>query len=483
MQIKSFGLPSLNPSEKKYAILDPTTHQALKLGGVPEESVVAQPTTRTIVLNMLKSALLSVFGGGRGSTEISTPAAAHHVATPANVAGATELAGGSIKGIGLETIGRMEAFRGARNPELSTEEMVGFIKRGAELFEQIQAGGAPDRPNLKDILSVSWFCTASAMEGGQEVGKGSMRMQDPEGKIHAFLKGFKSDETSGGLPSSSVEPYRRFSSHYNGTSVTGEKMGGSDKQWGIESYESREVFPGGSKCLLWNEMSVPGSDKKEVFIKFEEAGFPIPTSENLAATFASPNLSLGQKIGSVFRDIGRCIAHCTNFAHGRGETGRVTDTVWKEHTATNKEIQGLYKDTLKGISKIPGIPNEIKAQAKTLLTELGDKQTFFGNMEGNIRDLADKIGSSSIPETDLSAIREGLNSAAEAICTKLQIFMLEKGHKDLGMTRKGNEVHINPFERATGSHLNTSLANPTGSDGQPFEIKFVTPPDNHNTDG
>ena len=74
---------------------------------------------------------------------------------------------------------------------------------------------------------------------------------------------------------------------------------GKEKQFGIESYENRAVFPGGSNCIIWNAIKVPGSEKQEVFIKFEEKGFPIPTDANLKGIFSNPNVSFSQKIASV----------------------------------------------------------------------------------------------------------------------------------------------------------------------------------------
>ena len=196
---------------------------------------------------------------------------------------------GSLK---AETIGHMDTFRSQYNPEISTEEMVGFIQRGAELFQRIQSGTAPEHSSFHDVLSVSWFTTTSAMDNGQKVFEGSFRFADENRKVDAFLKGFQNNEArfGAGLPKSSTEPYQRFSTHYNETSVSGETLWGSDKQMGIESYETRAMFPGGMNCLLWNQIQSPGSDKKEIFIKFEEKGLPYPGTNNLDKLFSNPKV-------------------------------------------------------------------------------------------------------------------------------------------------------------------------------------------------
>ena len=112
---------------------------------------------------------------------------------------------GSIK---PETMEKMEAFRLNQNPGVSSNEMIGYVKRGAELFQQIQSGPPHNPASFDDVLSVSWFTTTCAMDGGQELAKGSARMVDEGGKIDKFLKGFKIEEpVKSGLPTSSSSPY------------------------------------------------------------------------------------------------------------------------------------------------------------------------------------------------------------------------------------------------------------------------------------
>ena len=353
-----------------------------------------------------------------------------------------------------ETIGHMDTFRSQYNPEISTEEMVGFIQRGAELFQRIQSGTAPEHSSFHDVLSVSWFTTTSAMDNGQKVFEGSFRFADENGKVDAFLKGFQNNEArfGAGLPKSSTEPYQRFSTHYNKTSVSGETLWGSDKQMGIESYETRAMFPGGMNCLLWNQIQSPGSDKKEIFIKFEEKGLPYPGTKNLDKLFSNPNLSIGQKVGAVFRDLGRCFAHFTNFAHGRGETGKVTDTIWKEHTKTAPTLEKMFKDTMQSIAKNEGLPKEVRAEAKTHLAGLKDKTEFLGSMEAAMQSIADKIvESAEMPESKASELKTTILDTVQAFKLGFKAFMATGGHESQGLIRKGNEVHINPFAKAGAS--------------------------------
>jgi len=353
-----------------------------------------------------------------------------------------------------ETIGHMDTFRSQYNPEISTEEMVGFIQRGAELFQRIQSGTAPEHSSFHDVLSVSWFTTTSAMDNGQKVFEGSFRFADENGKVDAFLKGFQNNEArfGAGLPKSSTEPYQRFSTHYNKTAVSGETLWGSDKQMGIESYETRAMFPGGMNCLLWNQIQSPGSDKKEIFIKFEEKGLPYPGTNNRNKLFSNPNLSIGQKVGAVFRDLGRCFAHCTNFAHGRGETGKVTDTIWKEHTKTAPTLEKMFKDTMQSIAKNEGLPKEVRAEAKTHLAGLKDKTEFLGSMEAAMQSIADKIvESAEMPESKASELKTTILDTVQAFKLGFKAFMATGGHESQGLIRKGNEVHINPFAKAGAS--------------------------------
>ena len=346
-----------------------------------------------------------------------------------------------------ETMGKMEAFRLSHNPGVSSDEMIGYVTRGAELFQQIQSGTAPNPASFNDVLSVSWFTTTCAMDGGQELAKGSARMVDEGGKIDKFLKGFKNEEpVTSGLPRSSSSPYERFSSHYNGISVNSDKMsGGNDRQFGIESYENRAVFPGGTNCILWNAIEVPGSEQQEVFIKFEEKGFPIPTDANIEKTLSNPNLSMGQKIGSVYRDIGRSIAHCTNFLGSRGHTGAVSETQWKEHTSTNKPLETVFKDAMKSILTNKSLPKEIRLVAKTNLQSLKNKEMFLGKMEGALTSIADQIAKSDIsPE-----LTDPIKAMAQSVKNGLDQFMIDNKHEDIGMIRKGNEVHIKPFLKST----------------------------------
>jgi hypothetical protein len=444
------------------------TSASRELGGLSEQSIKSDAKTETQVKGFLQN-MLSKFKDLMSSEKTSIDSSPTTI-TESKIPEESKVGMGNIKS---STIDKMETFRATHNPEVSTEDMLSYIKRGAELFTQIQAGTAPEHPSFKDVLSVSWFTTTAAMDGGQELAKGSMRMVDEGGKIHSFLQGFENREpVDSGLPKSSTAPYERFSSHYNGTSVTGEKMGSNDKQFGIESYENHEVFPGGTNCILWNAIKVPGSDKTEIFIKFEEKGFPIPTGENIGKTFSNPNLSVGQKIGSVLRDIGRCFAHCTNFLHGRGDTGKVNTTTWKEHTSTNKDLQNTFKSVMKEIAKNETLPKEIRKEAKAHIDSLKEKTMFFGNMETAMTSLADKISSADIPDEKGPEISGKLKETAAQFKSGLEAFMDTQGHQDLGMIRKGNEVHINPFEKASATQT------PVRSDGSILQIQQISlPPD------
>lgn len=350
---------------------------------------------------------------------------------------------GSIK---PETMGNMEAFRLSHNPGVSSNEMIGYVTRGAELFQQIQLGTAPNPASFNDVLSVSWFTTTCAMDGGQELAKGSARMVDEGGKIDKFLKGFKNEEpVKSGLPRSSSSPYERFSSHYNGISVNQDKFSGrNDRQFGIESYENRAVFPGGTNCILWNAIKVPGSEKQEVFIKFEEKGFPIPTDTNIGQILSNPKLSIGQKIGSVYRDIGRCFAHCNNFASSRGHTGTVSKTQWKEHTSTNKPLETTFKGAMKSILKNESLSKEIRLAAKENLKSLTGKEMFFGQMEGALTSIAEEMAKSD-NSAELTDPIKDIKAMAQSVKNGLDQFMTDNKHEDIGMIRKGNEVHVDPF--------------------------------------
>ena len=434
------------PDSKMLGSLKRVTQSAIQSTMNTNTRSIARPMVE--VLKKISQFLNLKFAVNTPAVKVTPTGGAGHY-TPINSVGdiesirSTSTVSHGPNGITDATIEKMDTFRAAHNPGLTSEQVIKYIDKGAELFRQLSEGQSLPSASLDDVLSISWFTTAAAMQNGQELAKGSVRLPDPDQKVFNFLKSFENNTTEKktGLPDSSVRPYARFSSHYNGTSGNTDKILGHDRQWGIESYRNAEAFPGGGKCILWNEMSSPGSDQKEIFIKFEESGFPLATPSNLANINGNPKFSWYQKMRMQFRDAGRVIGHCVNFTHGRGATGNVNTTTWKEHTATNKPLETLYKTTLKSISTNKALPKEIRDEAKTLLQELKDKQVFMGKMEENISGLADKMVKQNVNPDVVGAVSDHVRMISNGAAR----FINDHGHQTIdGMSRKGNEVHVDP---------------------------------------
>jgi hypothetical protein len=409
---------------------------------------------KTLVVGALMIAAAPIVGIGAGIKAIvnkvrgtSTSPITHLRASPERLQELRETMGENFpSSISDKALDKMEELRSLYNPEVSTDEMMGFMVRGSDIFKELQsADGNPDPPRHEDVLSVSWFTSACAAEKDQAVISGSLRMDDPDGRIHDYLQSYKDHTLSeSGDLQASPEPYRRISSHYGETSTSQRTdMMGHKHQFAIESYQDRPMFPGGKKCFLWDQLRSPGASGTEVFFKFEEAGMP-----DLLDGWNVKGLGVMKKIGQFYRNMGVNIKHCSNFGSGRGATGNVDQTTWKEHIKTNKPLTKSFEKALKGLKETEGIPKEIKDDVDRVLSF---KEYGFDTMMTALYELSEKL-SQAKPTGDVAAdsFREKMETVREefrGVIGEYYDWLDQQGHDvaENGLMRKGNEVHVDPF--------------------------------------
>lgn len=88
-----------------------------------------------------------------------------------------------------------------------------LMHRGSQILKQIHEApiGSGMKPAEKnDLLAIDWFFRAVTILKGQEFGKGSMKIPDPDGKLADFLLTCKGVGKNG----KSTDPYGRWCSHW-----------------------------------------------------------------------------------------------------------------------------------------------------------------------------------------------------------------------------------------------------------------------------
>lgn len=289
------------------------------------------------------------------------------------------------------------------------------------------------KPDLDTVRSISWYLQAKALADnsashrpGTTVGSGAMIGADPGNKLFNFLE--KSDnaygrcsthcaERSSSVDTSWLGPLRTLWD--GGVAALGAyAKGGQPLQFGIEDFDRKMPSKGGT--LLFDKLQ-----NNEIYLKWEHNGTPnsfafAKQHADAADGFADRMLGRGMALP---RNIGHAISFAGNADPGNAYRGEKMD---------KGEAKQLYRDfetALKG----PGTgmtPERTKDALKECKT--------YGASE--VLRTVDRV------LADTRTLAEGGPTRAcreelQDIRTKLTGFIDQMG-ADMGIDRKGNEVHL-----------------------------------------
>ncbi|GLS26842.1 hypothetical protein [Marinibactrum halimedae] len=347
----------------------------------------------------------------------------------------------------------MEKYRTDLNSKVSANEMKTYINMGERIVSRLNQlkdyNGGPlvmsevgvdetVSPNLDSARAISWFLQAKAVKDNADnsheailLNRGSMLMEDPDGKLFKFLK-------------SAPNTYGRASTHFNerseekayfrNTGLAGgvinlpnrikNALSNSGKplqaaQLGIEDFSSK--FPSGKGCLLFNKLEdQDNNNQQQLFMKWETAG--MPNFINPTGTHADPESGFTGKIYNRFGAFDRCIQHTFNFLKLGRSGGRWGIHRENVHKGEPKDLYKRFGDVMKSIETSQG---KHKNWSMNLIAEAKIKGIDFilDVLEG-LRDID---------------INKGL--PIDRLIKEIIGFKDRQG-KDLGIRRKGAEVHV-----------------------------------------
>ncbi|HLO75810.1 MAG TPA: hypothetical protein VK196_05070 [Magnetospirillum sp.] len=351
-----------------------------------------------------------------------------------------------------EIVEKLGIYLDSIDSNLSINEMKSLINTGEHLVNAITRGQSNGgtvtltlgghtcqlESSMHTTRAISWYLTAKTAELEVNTGKdhmvtqGSMLMKDPGNKLFDFLNA---------APTS----YGRISSHFN---ERVESNGRRPEHRGIEDFDNK--LPGGKGSILFNKLK-----NGELFMKFESAGWPevFRMSGERGATNA-------EKIGNVFRNLGRCIQHIGHWVTSRFNSNAEGPGVHREHAHKDGAGVKVFKPFKKVMDHIEGAHKGNKDDPKDMVAKAKKMGTAY--MFEELTNLRDNIGTHArfkIKEGHESDFAEDYEAAEKSVKD-----FLEKQGPDFGVDRKGMETHIsldtNPLKKESASATENSTSEP-----------------------
>lgn len=334
---------------------------------------------------------------------------------------------------------------------LTQQEMIRYIATGERLVRALNQAPngtppltvkAPDldgsgseatfhiKPGIDSARAISWFLQAKAVADNSASGKdqllfeGAMIAKDPGNKLFNFLN--SSENCYGRVSSHMMERSSSVETGFFATakglfkggvsSLFGVGFSGQPLQRGIEDFSDKMPSRGGT--LLFDKMhSSRQGGEPEIYMKWEPVG--MPTTFNFMATHN--NDSVGTSLIDRGFALGRCIKHTINFA-ANGNPNEYRGEKMEKGEA--KVVLEAFKDAIGGLN---GVPDRVKDSITKSVVKFGAEE-----MRSVLQGLANS------PEI----ANDAANSQAIAtVRGQLDAFMLSMG-SDLGIARKGGEVHV-----------------------------------------
>ncbi len=209
------------------------------------------------------------------------------------------------------------------------------IRHGENLYHSaVNDTPPPTNPTPKDVADLILFLRAKASANGDDFTHGAMSIEDPGGKLLAYLK-------------SSRESYARSSSHLRGIQIATLPDGDRNIQRGIDITPGTEGLPCGHKTTVFGAIPQIRNESQRLFLKTESHGCRYSTlshDDAVAARAGSGGVDRPKRSGD-FRD---AIGHTFSFLATRGK-GRAGSR--KEHLPGS--VKTAYKATVKALKESP----------------------------------------------------------------------------------------------------------------------------------
>ena len=312
----------------------------------------------------------------------------------------------------------------------------GQLQKDGTLLVQTKNGdNMRIQSNLETARSISWYMLAKALMDNASpdreptlLQRGSMLMKDDDGKLFRFLN-------------SAPNSYGRISSHFNersaskvaglrNTGVMGKACGlskPSAAQRGIEDFAKR--LPGGKGTMLFDQLT--GKDgSTQLFLKWETAGMPTVFGKTV---HADKEEGIKAALRNHTKASRRCAAHAVNFV---------------SHLTGSRKIAPAFpvrREDLRG-EATKKLFEEYKTIAQDSAQSLGAKWSRKAIKEGkerglyHMKDLLLAIKENYLSDSNPSAHKKKIDHI-DALLTDIRQFESEIGN-DLGLERKGSEVHV-----------------------------------------
>jgi len=341
----------------------------------------------------------------------------------------------------------MEAVRTELKSKLSQEDMLRYVAMGEKIVHALSKMDADPPPtsveldygngqkvrvysDLETTRAISWYLQAKALMDNQEYDKGgflregSMVAKDPGRKLFNFLK--SSDNTYGRVSTHMEERSESrptgadknvFSTFWKGgwDGMVFSGWLGAPLQYGIEDYDDRMPSKGGA--LLFDKLA-PSEGKDgvaEIFLKWENVGTPF--------ALGGPSNSTGLETDDMWNQKSAFVRF---LIHSSGAHGNANPVGYRGEKIDKGEAAQFYNEFKELVEALP--------IDKKLKEGLQEHVKMYGALELN-RSLDLLIGASD------NEVPPGSKASFETLRREFNEW-LEKQGPDLGIQRKGQEVHV-----------------------------------------
>lgn len=295
-------------------------------------------------------------------------------------------------------------------------------------------GGVRIKSNLDTTRAISWYLQAKALvdntghgQGGY-LNEGAMITKDPGNKLFSFLQ--SSNNTYGRVSTHMEERSQsRLDNNIFSTLWTGgfdgfafSGIGGQPLQYGIEDYDGRMPSKGGS--LLFDKLAPSGGDHDkvpELYLKWENVGTPFAFGGGSSSMTRSIPDDMWNQKGAPWRFV----------LHSVGAAGNKDPEGYRGEKFTKGEAKG-WLDQFK--TQVNGLRNVDPETKKNMIKHV----ETYGAGEMNVAlDLMLGTGNEEVSFDE----KEGLKQLKEDFGR-----WLDRMGPDLGIARKGQEIHVHLTE-------------------------------------
>lgn len=340
--------------------------------------------------------------------------------------------------------------KGVRGPDVD-RKIQQSVTQGKQLFDQIMAGGHPQRPNKTEVANLMWYLQAlGSAKAGQSSGgdnpamykEGGLFVEDPNGRLQAFL--------------TNANSYGRSSSHMRDYQALGPdfKSRGVD----IRNVET----PNNRKTILFarlprnNEVPQGGpkgtGDKRMLFIKMEPHGCRGLTAKGSGTPRedgVAPSKWKGFK--RFFCNAKDLFMHGTGFIKSLGQrVGLVAVEGQNNRERIPSEVRNAYQSVLDQISgtEFTGVPADKAEEARSSIMRALENNAPLSDAGGIKQMLPNLRAAIQAFDALPGAVRDVAPDIGKNL---LNLELTLRSHGDHPDMRIGNEVILTSDEMDVGS--------------------------------